>query len=187
LADISDKIIAGCRRGDGHSQEELYRLLAPGMYGLCLKYAGDRDEAKDILQEGFIKVFRKIDQYGGKGSFEGWVRRIMINTALEKFRNNSVLYPLEERMNSIEENDAGNVVDQLSAEDLLALVQQLTPQYRMVFNLYAIEGYTHKEISGMMGITEGTSKSNLSRARTILQEKIRELYMLPGEKKKNAR
>jgi RNA polymerase sigma factor (sigma-70 family) len=186
LADISDKIIAGCKKGDGHSQEELYRLLAPGMYGLCLKYAGDRDEAKDILQEGFIKVFRKIDQYGGKGSFEGWVRRIMINTALEKFRNVSVVYPLDEKMNTIEENEQADVLAHLSAEDLMALIQQLTPQYRMVFNLYAIEGYTHKEISEMMGITEGTSKSNLSRARTILQERIRELYMLPGERKRNA-
>jgi len=185
LADISDKIIAGCKKGDGHSQEELYRLLAPGMYGLCLKYAGDRDDAKDILQEGFIKVFRKIEQYGGKGSFEGWVRRIMINTALEKYRSTSMIYPLDERMNTIEENEHTNVLDHLSVEDLLSLVQQLTPQYRMVFNLYAIEGYTHKEISEMMGITEGTSKSNLSRARTILQQKIRELYIIPG-KKKNA-
>jgi RNA polymerase sigma-70 factor (ECF subfamily) len=156
------------------------------MYGLCLKYSGNRDEAKDIMQDGFIKVFQKIEQYGSKGSFEGWVRRIMINTALERFRGQNSFYPLDDRLTRIDEPDDPDVINHLSVEDLLALVQGLTPQYRMVFNLYAIEGYTHKEISEMMGITEGTSKSNLSRARSILQDRVKEIYQLPGEKKKNA-
>jgi RNA polymerase sigma factor (sigma-70 family) len=185
LADISEKIIAGCKKGDGRSQEELYHLLAPGMYGLCLKYAGDKDDAKDIMQEGFIKVFQKIDQFGGKGSFEGWVKRIMINTALEKNRSLMDTYSLDEKVTIVEDMGYINILEELSAEDLLKLIQQLTPQYRMVFNLFAIEGYNHKEIGEMMGITEGTSKSNLSRARIILREKIKLLYKIPGETRKN--
>jgi RNA polymerase sigma-70 factor (ECF subfamily) len=176
LADIPDKIIEGCRKGKSRYQEELYKLLAPKMYGLCLKYAGDKDDAKDIMQDGFIKVFQKIEQYDGRGSFEGWVRRILINTALEKYRSQVTLSRLDEKMNVPDEGVESNIYEKLSAEDLLGLVQQLTPQYRMVFNLYAIEGYNHKEISELLGISEGTSKSNLSRARLILQERVNELY-----------
>jgi len=154
LADISDKIIAGCKKGDGRSQEELYRLLSPVMYGVCLKYAGDRDEAKDIMQDGFIKMFRKIWQFEGKGSFEGWVRRIMINTALEYYRVSREMYPLDEKINVMENESDISILEKLSASELLSLVQQLTPQYRMVFNLFAIEGFSHKEICEMMVISE---------------------------------
>jgi RNA polymerase sigma factor (sigma-70 family) len=185
LADISEKIIAGCKKGDGRSQEELYRILAPSMYGLCLKYAGNKDDAKDIMQDGFIKVFQKIDQYRFQGSFEGWVKRIMINTALEKLRSVVDTYPLDDKVHIMEDNKTTTILETLSAEELLSLVQQLSPQYRMVFNLHVIEGYNHKEISEMMGIAEGTSKSNLSRARIILQEKIKELYKIQEEVKKN--
>jgi len=153
------------------------------MYGLCLKYANDRDDAKDIMQDGFIKVFGKIDQFGEKGSFEGWVRRIMINTALEKYRSQVTMYSLDERMPLSDEGVQSTVIDNLSAEDLLGLIGQLTPKYRMVFNLYAIDGFSHKEIGEMLGISEGTSKSNLSRARVILQEKVRELYSVSRDAK----
>jgi RNA polymerase sigma-70 factor (ECF subfamily) len=185
LADISEKIIAGCKKGDRRSQEELYRILAPGMYGICLKYADNKDDAKDFMQEGFIKVFQKIEQYRSEGSFEGWVKRIMINTALEKLRSNMEVYSLDEKANYIEDSKTVTILETLSAGDLLALVQQLTTQYRIVFNLFAIEGYNHREISEMLGISEGTSKSNLSRARSILQEKVLELYKIRGEAKKN--
>jgi RNA polymerase sigma factor (sigma-70 family) len=178
LADISEKIIEGCKKGKARYQEELYRELSPKMYGLCLKYANDRDDAKDIMQDGFIKVFQKIDQYSGKGSFEGWVRRIMINTALEKYRSEVTIYSLDERMPVSDEGVRSTVFEELSAEELLGLIRQLTPKYRMVFNLYAIEGYNHKEIGEMLGISEGTSKSNLSRARLILQDKVKELYSI---------
>jgi RNA polymerase sigma factor (sigma-70 family) len=178
LADVPEKIIEGCRKGKNRYQEELYRLIAPKMYGLCLKYASDKDDAKDIMQDGFIKVFQKIDQYSTKGSFEGWVRRIMINTALEKYRSQVTMYSLDERMSLSDEGVRSTVIENLSAEELLGLVRQLTPKYRMVFNLYAIEGYSHKEISDLLGISEGTSKSNLSRARFILQEKVKELYSI---------
>ena len=185
MADISEKIIAGCKKQDSRSQEELYRILAPVMYGLCLKYSGNRDDAKDIMQDGFIKVFQKIGQYRSEGSFEGWVKRVMINTALEKLRTNVDNYPLDDKVIFLEDSRATSVLEELSAEELLSLVQQLSPQYRMVFNLYAIEGYNHKEIGEMMGISEGTSKSNLSRARIILQEKIKELYKIQGEARRN--
>jgi RNA polymerase sigma-70 factor (ECF subfamily) len=176
LADVPEKIIEGCKKGRGRSQEELYKILSSRMYGLCLKYANDKDDAKDIMQDGFIKVFQKIDQFGDKGSFEGWVRRIMINTALEKYRSQVTMFSLDERMPVSDEGVQSTVIDNLSAEDLLGLIRQLTPKYRMVFNLYAIEGYNHKEIAELLGISEGTSKSNLSRARMILQEKVKELF-----------
>ena len=185
MADISEKIIEGCKKRDGRSQQELYRLLAPVMYGVCLKYAGNTDDAKDIMQDGFIKVFQNIDQFAGRGSFEGWVRRILINTALEKYRSHKEIYSIDEKMNVIEDKGYTDVLNNLSVEELLKLVQQLSPQYRMVFNLYVIEGYNHKEISEMMGISEGTSKSNLSRARVILQNKIKLSNKLPGDLWKN--
>lgn len=183
MADVPENIIEGCKKGKQRYQEELYHLLAPRMYGLCLKYANDRDDAKDIMQDGFIKVFQKIDQYGGKGSFEGWVRRIMINTALEKYRSQITIYSLDERMPLSDEGVQSTVIENLSAEDLLGLIRQLTPKYRMVFNLYAIEGYNHKEIGELLGISEGTSKSNLSRARIVLQEKVKELYSVKRDAK----
>jgi len=183
LADVPEKIIEGCKKGKSRYQEELYRMLAPKMYGLCLKYANDKDDAKDIMQDGFIKVFQKIDQFGSKGSFEGWVRRIMINTALEKYRSQVTMYSLDEKMPLSDEGVNSTIFDEMSAEDLLALIHELTPKYRMVFNLYAIEGFNHKEIGEMLGISEGTSKSNLSRARIILQEKVRELYSITRDAK----
>lgn len=182
MADVPEKIIEGCKKGKSRDQEELYKILSPGMYGLCLKYASDRDDARDIMQDGFIKMFQKIEQYSGKGSFEGWVRRIMINTALEKYRSQVNMYPLDEKIPLSDEGINTTIIEKLNAEDLLTLVQELTPRYRMVFNLYAIEGYNHKEISEMMGISEGTSKSNLSRARLVLQEKVNELYKIREEK-----
>jgi RNA polymerase sigma factor (sigma-70 family) len=176
LADIPDKVIKGCINGNAGCQTGLYRLLAPKMYALCLQYAGNRDEAKDIMQDGFIKVYQKIEQFSGKGSFEGWVRRIMINTALEKYRSRVLTEQIDEKSGLKEEVASDDSISDLTAAELINLIQTLTPQYRMVFNLYALEGYNHKEIGEMLGISEGTSKSNLSRARVILQEKIHELY-----------
>jgi RNA polymerase sigma-70 factor (ECF subfamily) len=174
--DPIDNIIKGCLKGDRKSQEQLYKMFSNRMFGLCLQYADNHDDASDILQEGFIKVFRKMDQFSGKGSFEGWIRRIMINTALERYRSQLHLYPLTENSVSGVETVHEEVFEKLSSQDLLKLVQGLTPRYRMVFNMYAIEGYSHKEIAEAMGITVGTSKSNLSRARDILQEKVKKYY-----------
>lgn len=146
------------------------------MFGLCLKYANNYDDACDILQEGFIKVYRKLDQFSGKGSFEGWIRRIMINTALERYRSQLHMYPLTDNIGTRDEMMYEEVFEKLSADDLIKLVQELPPRYRMVFNMYAIEGYPHKEIAETLGITVGTSKSNLSRARDILQKKVKRYY-----------
>jgi RNA polymerase sigma factor (sigma-70 family) len=149
------------------------------MYGVCLRYAKDSDEAEDIMQEGFIRVFNKISQFEFKGSFEGWIKRIMVNTALEKFRKNDRLYPVEEMRIFESVEYAEETISSISANDLLRIIQELPPRYKMVFNLFAIEGYSHLEIAEMMSISEGTSKSNLSRARVILQKNVVEYF---GEK-----
>lgn len=146
------------------------------MYGLCLRYAKDHDEASDILQEGFIKVFCNLKSYGSKGSFEGWIRRIMINVALERFRKNNYLYTVEEIAPYKDQINYDEIESIIAENELLKIINELSPKYRMVFNLYAIEGYSHSEISKILNISEGTSKSNLSRARVILQEKIKKQY-----------
>ena len=176
LVDDLKDIIKGCLSGERRSQEKLYKLLSSRMFGVCLQYSNGYDDAKDILQEGFIKVFTKLEQFDERGSFEGWIRRIMINTALEKYRSHVYLYPLTEHEVKKDELIYEEVFENLSAADLVKLVQELPPRYRMVFNLYAIEGYAHKEISEMLGITVGTSKSNLARARGIMQEKVKRFY-----------
>lgn len=174
--EIPREIIKGCRKGKSQSQEKLYRMTSPLMYGLCLQYAGNEDDAKDIMQEGFIKVFKKIDQFSGKGSIIGWIRRIMINTALEKYRSKISLQSMDNGKVQIEKPVENNILENMEAEVIIELIQKLSPQYRLIFNLYAIEGYSHREISDMTGISEGTSKSNLYRARSILQRKVIELY-----------
>ena len=151
-------------------------LFSKRMFGLCLQYADNYDDASDIMQEGFIKVYHKMDQYKGKGSFEGWMRRIMINSALERYRSQLHMYPLTEQVVKRDEMIYEEVIDKLSANDLIKMVHELPPRYRMVFNLYAIEGYSHKEIAEMMEITTGTSKSNLSRARDILQQRVKQYF-----------
>jgi len=171
------EIIKACIKSDRIAQKTLYQMFADKMYGVCLRYASNVDEAKDILQDGFIKVFLHLNQFNFKGSFEGWVRRIIVNTALEKFRDKNYLFAVSMTQNyEAGDSEYDHILSDLSAADLLKLIQELSPQYRMVFNLYAIEGYTHKEISDIMNIKEGTSKSNLSRAREILKDKVNKHY-----------
>lgn len=148
------------------------------MYGVCLRYSRDSSEAEDNLQEGFIRVFTRLDQFAFKGSFEGWMRRIMVNTALEKFRKKNQLYPVENMVIYEDVSLSDDTISGISADDLLKMIQKLPPRYRMVFNLYVIEGYSHQEIGVMMDISEGTSKSNLSRARIILQKRVIEEFGL---------
>lgn len=169
-------IINECASGNARAQEKLYRMLAPKMFGVCLRYAKDRTEAEDNLQDGFIKVFSNIKSFRHEGSFEGWVRRIMVNVSLSKFRKQHVLYPVEDmaQYDSVQISD--DILAKIGAEDLLGLIQQLPPRYRMVFNLFVMEGMNHQEISETMDISVGTSKSNLARARDILKRKVLELY-----------
>jgi len=166
-------LIIGCKEGNRRMQEELYRRLSPRMFAVCLRYAGNSEEAEDILQEGFIKVFKKLDSFRSEGSFEGWVRRIFVNTAIEHFRRKRYLSPVTEKEENTIEAKFTSVLDELAEKDILALVQELSPGYRTVFNMYVVEGYTHKEIADMLGISEGTSKSQLSRAKVILQDMVR--------------
>lgn len=142
------------------------------MFAVCIQFSKDRMEAEDNLQEGFIKVFRSLGQYAGKGSFEGWIKRIFINTALEKFRKNRPMQLVEE-FPDIEDTDIDDDV-LIPEEVLIEFVDQLPEKYKMVFNLYVTEEMSHKEIADLAGITEGTSKSNLSRARDILKRKVKE-------------
>ncbi|WP_256011322.1 RNA polymerase sigma factor [Desertivirga xinjiangensis] len=170
-----DDLLEGCQRNDRKAQEQLYKTLAPRMLGVCMRYAKNIFEAEDMLQNGFTKVFQKISEYRSDGSFEGWIRRIMVNTAIEVYRKNQRMLEI---VNIDEVNDTAQAtfdINGLEAKDLLKIIQELSTGYRMVFNLYAIEGYTHKEIGEKLGISEGASKSQLSRARAILKEKINKM------------
>lgn len=166
-------LIEGCIKGDRKMQYELYERFAPKMYGVCLRYAANAEEAEDILQEGFIKVFRKISSYRGEGSFEGWIRRIFVNTAIEQFRKKTYLQPITEQEESNIEGKYVSVLDNMAEKDIIKLIQQLSPGYRTVFNMYVIEGFTHKQIADALNISEGTSKSQLSRAKLILQDLVK--------------
>lgn len=173
-----DKIISACLANKQSAQKELYELFSPKMYGVCLSYAVDRDEAADLLQEGFIKVFEKLESFKNEGSFEGWIRRIIVNTALENFRKKNKMYLVNivklDVVDEIEDDEIDFFSD-IEISYVLQIIQDLAPRYRMVLNLYALEGYSHKKIAEYMGISEGTSKSQLARARAILVEKVNSL------------
>jgi RNA polymerase sigma-70 factor (ECF subfamily) len=154
-------------------QEELYRRFSPKMYAVCLRYANNTNDAQDLLQEGFIKVYRNLHRFRAEGSFEGWIRRVFVNTSIEHFRKKSAhLSSVSEREESTIEDTDITALDSLAEKDIISIVQELSPGYRTVFNLYVVEGYSHKEIGEMLGISEGTSKSQLARAKSILQKKV---------------
>ena len=168
-----DRIIDKCKQGDRQAAEKIYQIFSAKMFALCLRFSKDRADAEDTLQDGFIKIFTSIGQYTGKGSFEGWMTRIMINTAMEKFRKNSPLQIVEE-LPEIEDNEDIDEEVSIPEEVLADFVNQLPERYKMVFNLYVIEEMSHKDIAALLGINEGTSKSNLARAREILKRKVKE-------------
>ena len=165
-------LIQGCIRGDRRMQELLYNRFSPKMYAVCLRYSGNADDAQDILQEGFIKVFKNLDRFRSEGSFEGWMRRIFVNTAIEHYRRSVNLYPITESQESNTEDKDWSAFDKLALKDLVRIIQGLAPGYRTVFNLYVVEGYSHREIADLLGISEGTSKSQLARAKGLLQNMI---------------
>ncbi len=166
------EIVKLCIDNNRAAQEHLYRLYSAKMYGVCLRYSKDSEEAKDILQDGFIKVFDKIHQVKNTGSLEGWIRRIIVNTALENFRK-KINYQDIEHLPDIKEEVEEDFEPAISLDEMYKLVHNLPERYRMVFNLYVFEEMSHKDIATALGISEGTSKSDLSRARGILQEKIK--------------
>jgi RNA polymerase sigma-70 factor (ECF subfamily) len=174
-----------CIQGNRRAQELLYSSMAPKLYGLCLRYAKDDDEAQDVLQLGFIKVFKSISSFRREGSFEGWICRIMVNTAIENYHKRKADQKLID-INEVHDLAGGAIeMDALEVQDLLKLIRELPEGFRMVFNMYAIEGYSHKEIAKLLNISEGTSKSQLSRARALLKGKIKimegGLYGIKGE------
>ena len=166
-------LIKGCLAGDRSSQKRVYDIYAPKMLSLCLRYSRNQEEAEEVLQDGFLQMYRCIKQYKQTGTFEGWLRKIMINCALMRYRGGgNVLH-----MTALTDDDhfmtsGDDSIDRLGEKELILLIRQLPPVYRMVFNLYVFEGLKHREIAGLLGITEGTSKSNLSDARTILKKAL---------------
>ncbi len=164
---IDEKIVQKCLEGDLKAQHAFYSFFSSSMYSVCLRYSNTKEDAKDILQDGFIKVFVKLKQFTGKGSLEGWMKRVFINTALEHYRVNKVYQQQSDVMEAIQVSTDANAIGQLTEQEILQVMQQMAPGFRTILNMYAIEGYTHSEISDILGISEGTSKSQLSRARVI--------------------
>ena len=170
------QLIAGCKKGNRLAQRELYDKYAPRMLAVCIRYVNDRETARDLLQEGFIKVFTCIDSYSGLGSFKGWVRKVFVNGALEYLRKTDVLREATDLDNAPElVQPEASVLSNISAAELMKMIQQLPAGFRAVFNLFAIEGYSHREISEMLKITESTSRSQYTRARQMLQKQIMNL------------
>ncbi len=167
-------LIKACIEGDRRMQKELYYRFSPKMYAVCLRYMGNADDAQDILQEGFIKIYKNLERFRGDGSFEGWVRRIFVNTAIEQIRKKKMDVSLTEKEETIEYKSV-SAVDTINEKDLLKIVSGLSPGYRSVFNMYVVEGFSHKEIGELLGISEGTSKSQLARARMILRDRIKRI------------
>lgn len=179
-----ERIINGCLANDRRAQEELFRLYYGKMLGVCMRYKSDRDSAEEILQEGFIKIFDKLDAFDYKGSFEGWMRRIMANTAIDSIRKSKKDPMLTDNDEDFKLGSENPMVIQeeldlieLKADVALEAIESLSPAYRSVFNLYVMEDYSHKEIAEILGISEGTSKSNLSKAKANLQKILKEKFM----------
>lgn len=165
-----EQVIKGCRSNNRGSQEELYHLYKGVLFSLCLKYCRNEAEAEDNLHNAFIEIFTTIDKYKGTGSFEGWIKRITINKAINSFKKTKQLIPIKDNFTG--DTDVGEEEMDIPADTILELVQQLPDQYRLIFCLYELDDYPHKEIAAMLSISESTSKSNLHRAKAILKEKI---------------
>ncbi len=172
------QLIQGCLNGDRRSQQAVYKLFYGKMKAVCLRYTKDSDQAMDVLQEGFIKVFQNMEKYTGVGSFEGWVRRIMVNLSIDRFRkqkNDFILLhgnmSAEDFEDEVEDEDDENTVDyDFKPSQIIEAMQQLSPAYRTVFNLYVFENYTHQDIADALGISVGTSKSNYAKAKRNMKK-----------------
>ena len=173
MTDDLNEILEGCIRGQRKAQERIYQMFSAGMFGVCLRYCRNYNDAKDVLQDGFVKIFENIKKFENRGSFEGWIRKIIVNTALEKFRKTNPVI-LVEKLPDMPEEEEYEPNPDFNADVILSLVQELPSQYRLVFNLYVFEEMTHREISNLLSISEGTSKSDLSRARSILRQKLKD-------------
>ena len=170
------ELISSSKENDRKAQRGLFDFLAPKMYPVCIRYVGDRDTAQDILQDGFVTLFAKLDSYSGEGSFEGWARKIFVNTALMYLRKTDAL-KLSTDIDEARSLSSGDpsALQKIGYQELLRLIAELPPGFRTVFNMYVVEGYSHKEIGEALGISEVTSRSQLQRARKMLQDKIKDL------------
>ena len=172
-----EQIIELCKKNDRDAQKKLYDIYSPVLYGICIRYVAEKSEAKDILQDGFLKILLKISNFNGNGSFEGWMKRIMVNTAITHYHRNkrhSYHYEIEE-IQEIKIDGNQYRTSDFTMEELTGIIQNLPPGYKMVFNLYAIEEYKHKEIAEKMQIDVNTSKSQYSRAKKLIQKKLKDL------------
>ncbi|MDO9154475.1 MAG: sigma-70 family RNA polymerase sigma factor [Paludibacter sp.] len=178
------ELIADFRKGKSKAQKKVFEMHASAMLAVCIRYVGDRETARDLLQDGFIKVFEKAESFSGEGSLGGWIRRIMVNITLEYLRQKDAL-KMSSSIDDYHESFASHEVsalEKISTNELLACVAQLPDGFRTVFNLYAIEGYSHSEIAGIMNISEGTSRSQYMRARNTLQKKVQLLMKVNNGK-----
>lgn len=169
---LEQNLINECVEGKSLAQKKLYDQYSKSMFGICLRYSNCYDDAKDILQDGFIKVFTKMNQFNSSGSFEGWMKRIFINTALEHYRANKNYQNMENVELAVNNAHHDFTIEKISQKEILIILNKMAPGYRNVLNLFIIEGYSHAEIAEMLGISEGTSKSQLSRARIVLQNEL---------------
>tara|TARA_R110000796_G_scaffold183498_2_gene300088 strand:+ start:189724 stop:190272 length:549 start_codon:yes stop_codon:yes gene_type:complete len=165
-----EELINNCKKGNRKAQEQLYRDYSRVLFGVCLKYSRNKTEAEDNLHDSFMTIFKKIDQFNFKGSFEGWIKRITVNTVLQKYRKETSLSLVPDNIEQEVEVDSGYL--DISLPTLLKYIQDLPNKYRLTFNMYVLDGYSHSEISELLGTSTGTSKSNLARARMILRDKI---------------
>jgi len=175
-----EQLVKKCLEKDPLAQKQLFDIFSRRMMGVCVRYSQNQEEAQDVLQMGFIKVFEKLHMYSSEGSLEGWIRKVIVNTALDNIRKNKKFNDNVEldKVDFHLENYSESGLDSLSAKDLLKIIQQMPPGFRTVFNLYAIEGYSHKEIAEQLGISVSTSKSQYSRAKVYLQKIIIEEKIL---------
>ena len=166
-----ERLLHECKKNNTQAQEQLYKLLAPKLFAVCLKYSRNHEEAQDNLQESFLIIFDKLKQFKNEGSFEGWAKRLVVNYVLQQYRNQGTFLELvSDNIFVVEEIEIED--ESITMEFLLKIIQELPDRYRLIFNLYVVDGYSHKEIAKMLEINEGTSKSNLARAKMILKEKI---------------
>lgn len=176
------RLVEGCKNGSQIAQKQVFDGMRRILFSICLRYADNQDEAQDILQNGFIKVFKNINNFNGDGSFEGWIKRIVVNTAIDNYRRKKVKpvtvdSELTDRIGAglEDEDEELSIYERVPIQRVLDAVQELSPVYKMVFNLYVMEGYNHNEIAEMLEISVGTSKSNLSKARLNLRKKLKPL------------
>ena len=166
-----ERLLHECKKNNTQAQEQLYKLLAPKLFAVCLKYSRNHEEAQDNLQESFLIIFDKLKQFKNEGSFEGWAKRLVVNYVLQQYRKQGTFLELvSDNIFVVEEIEIDD--ESITMDFLLKIIQELPDRYRLIFNLYVVDGYSHKEIAKMLEINEGTSKSNLARAKMILKEKI---------------